>query len=152
MSKNQVIKPTEKDIKTVLRLAQKYCPTSPGNLFTYMKEWQMCFLMNERYPGADYEVGEVFNQRGVDLIDMSGRYPMIQYKGASDKQYKLGGSDIWSDECKKALKEDSEALFLFDFRRQNLMYIGKAELLTEHHLTVMSYKHAERLGFQPLYL
>ena len=141
------MKPTVEEIELIISIAHKYQDSSPGNIYTFMREWQMCLLCNERYPGANYEPGKVFNMRGVDLIDQKLLYPPIQYKGSSDKQYKLGGSDKWSEECQKALSVDPESLFLFDFRYQQQMFIGKAQLLVDHTLTTMSPKHANRLGF-----
>ena len=131
-------------------LAHKYCPTSPCNIYTFMKEWEMCEVLNEKYEGADYRPSPRFNEKGVDLIDHSGRYPVVQVKSPTTKSYRLSGTDKMTKVAHDAMSVSEDALVLFDFKFFDQIYLGKASLLLEHNKTSISPRQAQALGFELL--
>ena len=142
------MKPSPQEIQMGLDLAHKLCPTSPCNLVTYLKEWQMCMFLNKVYEGADYQPSPRFNEKGIDLVDHNKLYPVVQLKSPTTKSYRLSGTDKMTKVAHDAMKVSEDALVMFDFQFYNQLYIGKASLLLEHHKTSISPRQAEALGFE----
>ena len=144
------MKPTAQERQIIMDLAHKYCPTSPCNIYTFMKEWEMCEVLNKKYEGADYRPSPRFNEKGVDLIDHSGRYPVVQVKSPRTKSYRLSGTDKMTKVAIEAMKISPDARVMFDFQFYDKIYLGEARLLLEHNKTAISYRQAETLGFELL--
>ena len=121
-----MIKPTLEEIKIGLDLAHKLCPTSPCNLVTYLKEWQMCIYLNKVYKGADYQPSPRFNEKGIDLVDQNGLYPVVQVKSPTTKSYRLSGTDKMTKVAHDAMTVSEDALVMFDFKFYDQIYVGKA--------------------------
>lgn len=142
------MKPTLQDIQIIFDLAHKYCPTAPCNIYTFMKEWQMCIYLNKVYAGADYQPSPTFNEKGIDLVDHNKLYPVVQVKSPRTKTYRLSGTDKMTKVAEDAMKVSKDALVMFDFQFHDQMYVGKASLLLEHNKTSISPRQAQALGFE----
>ena len=142
------MKPSPQEIQMGLDLAHKLCPTSPCNLVTYLKEWQMCMFLNKVYEGADYQPSPRFNEKGIDLVDHNKIYPVVQVKSPRTKSYRLSGTDKMTKVAHDAMKVSEDALVMFDFQMYDEIYVGKASLLLEHNKTSISPRQAEALGFE----
>lgn len=142
------MKPSLQDMQIIFDLAHKYCPNAPCNIYTFMKEWQMCLYLNKVYEGADYQPSPKFNEKGIDLVDRNRLYPVVQVKSPRTQSYRLSGTDKMTKVAHDAMKVSEDALVMFDFQMYDEIYVGKASLLLEHNKTSISPNQARMLGFE----
>ena len=141
-------KPTAEQIKALLALAEDLCPSAPCNVYTYVKEWQMCWRLNDRFDGADYQPHPKHNHKGIDLIDNNKIFPVVQLKSPRTSSYRGGADDKMSKIARAAMAYDKEALIVVEFQLFNETYIGKASLLLKKDSIGLSPNQARKLGFE----
>ena len=108
----------------------------------------MCWRLNDRFDGADYQPHPKHNHKGVDLIDSNGLFPAVQLKSPRTDRYRGSGKDKMSKIACEAMAVDKEALIVFEFQLFNETYIGKASLLLKKDSGGLNPKQARGLGLE----